>query len=137
MQPDTPSSIHRLDPDEAVQDATALVGHLDPDSTERLDGSQHPTPARLGHDWNRISATIADFCAARVPVDDARVQEVIHDHYRWICHFWTPDRDSYVRLANLYVNQPKFRKRIERKKPAGTATYLKDAMLAYASTHLH
>lgn len=136
MQPDTPSSIHRLDPDEAVQDATALVGDLDPDSTERLDGSQPPTAAQLGDDWNRISATVADFCAARVPVHDSRVQGVIHEHYRWICHFWTPDRDSYVRLANLYVNQPKFRKRIERKKPAGVAAYLKDAMLAYASAHL-
>lgn len=131
-----------LDEAEAVQDGTALIGHVDPDRTDRLDGSpqqQGSNRARaeaIGRDWNRISARLAELFSTGVPDNDPRTQEAIHEHYRWICHFWKPDRDSYLRLAAMYVSQPKFRKRIERKKPAGLAAYMRDAMTAYAWARL-
>ena len=124
-----------LDQSEAVEDGTALIGNLD-SGTVLTEDQRRAMAARIGADWNRISSRIAELFATGVANDDPRAQQAIHDHYRWLCNFWTPDRDSYLRLAQLYVNQPKFRKRIERKKPKGMAAYMRDAMTAYAWARL-
>jgi MerR family transcriptional regulator, thiopeptide resistance regulator len=123
-----------LDQAEAVEDGTALIGNLSPaGSNGTITPQQRQALAhKIGQDWNRISSAIAELFATGVPSDDPRTQHVIHEHYQWIRHFWTPDRASYLRLAELYVNQPKFRKRIERRKPKGMADYLRDAMTTYA-----
>ena len=124
-----------LDQSEAVEDGTALIGNLD-SGTALTEEQRRAMAARIGADWNRISSRIAELFATGVANDDPRAQQAIHDHYRWLCNFWTPDRDSYLRLAQLYVNQPKFRKRIERKKPKGMAAYMRDAMTTYAWARL-
>ena len=124
-----------LDQSEAVEDGTALIGNLD-SGTVLTEDQRRAMAARIGADWNRISSRIAELFATGVANDDPRAQQAIHDHYRWLCNFWTPDRDSYLRLAQLYVNQPKFRKRIERKKPKGMAAYMRDAMTTYAWARL-
>lgn len=134
MQPDRVWNNAGLDQDEAEQDGTALIGHAGPAPHGRPDN--RPSPKQIGEDWNRISSRIAQLFASGVADNDPRTQEAINEHYRWLCHFWVPDRDSYLRLANLYVNQPKFRKRIERKKPEGMAAYMRDAMTAYAWARL-
>jgi MerR family transcriptional regulator, thiopeptide resistance regulator len=127
-----------LDHAEAVADGTALIGYVD--TTRHIGGQQQgwnrATAEAIGRDWHRISGRIAELFTAGVADNDPRTQQAIHEHYRWICNFWTPDRDSYLRLANLYVSQPKFRRRIERRKPAGMAAYLRDAMIAYAWARL-
>ncbi len=137
MQPYGNSGLNEA---EAVQDGTALIGHVDPERTDRFDlppGQRTQVTAEtIGRDWNRISTRLAELFSTGVPDNDPRAQEAIHEHYRWICHFWKPDRDSYLRLAAMYVSQPKFRKRIERKKPAGLAAYMRDAMTAYAWARL-
>ena len=137
MQPEKVQGNAGLDRAEAVEDGTALIGHMAP-RTRMVDGRPQPgpTPEQIGQDWNRISGRIAELFSTGVADNDPRTQQAIHDHYRWICHFWTPDRESYLRLAALYVNQPKFRRRIERRKPRGMAAYMRDAMTAYAWARL-
>lgn len=120
-----------LDRDEAVADGTALLG-FDPSRSDRT----QVTAESIGREWHRISSQLAELYVSGVADNDPRTQRAIQDHYRWICHFWTPDRESYLRLAGLYVNQPKFRKRIERRKPAGMAAYMRDAMTAFAWSQL-
>ncbi|MEU6268674.1 TipAS antibiotic-recognition domain-containing protein [Saccharopolyspora shandongensis] len=123
-----------LDQAEAVEDGTALIGNLTPAGANGpIAPEQRKALAqRIGADWNRISSAVAELFATGVPQNDSRTQQVIHEHYRWLCHFWTPDRASYLRLAEMYVNQPKFRRRIERRKPKGMADYMRDAMITYA-----
>ncbi|MBB5155348.1 TipAS antibiotic-recognition domain-containing protein [Saccharopolyspora phatthalungensis] len=130
MQPDKVLGNSASDQTEAIEDATALIGNLTPVGVRgpTTPDQRQAIAQRLGQDWNRISSAIAELFATGVPGNDPRTQQVIHEHYRWICHFWTPDRASYLRLAEMYVNQPKFRRRIERKKPKGMAAYLRDAM---------
>ena len=114
-----------------MADGTALLG-FDPNRSDRT----QVTAESIGREWHRISSQLAELYATGVADNDPRTQRAIQDHYRWICHFWTPDRESYLRLAGLYVNQPKFRKRIERRKPAGMAAYMRDAMTAFAWSQL-
>lgn len=141
MQADRVEGNSELNREEAVQDGTALIGDVDPDRTDRIapgdrSGRDPGEAETIGQDWHRISDRITHLFSAGVADNDPRTQEVIHEHYRWICHFWKPDRESYIRLGQMYVSQPKFRKRIERRKPAGLATYLRDAMTAYAWSYL-
>lgn len=129
-----------LDRAEAVEDGTALIGHADADPTRQVGGARpgysRATAEAIGRDWYRISSRIAELFASGVPDNDHRTQQAIHEHYKWLCNFWTPDRESYIRLGRLYVSHPKFRRRIERKKPAGMAAYMRDAMTAYAYSRL-
>jgi hypothetical protein len=138
VQPDKVAGNFGIDQAQAVEDGTALIGGID--QTRQVGGGQQgynrATAEAIGRDWHRISARIAELFSAGVPDNDPRTQEVIHEHYRWICNFWRPDRDSYIRLARLYVSQPKFRRRIERRKPQGMAAFMRDAMTAYAWARL-
>jgi hypothetical protein len=138
VHPDKVAGNFGIDQAQAVEDGTALIGHFD--QTRQVGGAaqgyNRATAEAIGRDWHRISARIAELFSSGVPDNDPRTQEVIHEHYRWICHFWMPDRDSYIRLARMYVSQPKFRKRIERRKPEGMAAFMRDAMTAYAWARL-
>jgi hypothetical protein len=141
VQADRVGGNYGFDEAQAVEDATALVGHFAVDPTRHVGGPGRPgwsraTAEAIGRDWYRISGRIAELFASGVADNDPRTQEAIHEHYKWICNFWRPDRDSYIRLARLYVGQPKFRRRIERRKPAGMAAYMRDAMTAYAYSRL-
>lgn len=139
MQPDKVDGNAGLNQAEAEQDGTALIGYVAPSQTSRFGAKQgwsRATAEAIGRDWYRISERLAALYSSGVPDNDHRTQQVIHEHYQWIRHFWTPDRESYIRLAQMYVSQPKFRRRIERKKPAGMAAYMRDAMTAYAYSRL-
>ncbi|MBQ0925317.1 TipAS antibiotic-recognition domain-containing protein [Saccharopolyspora endophytica] len=137
MQPNNLSGSAALEQTEAVEDGTALIGNLTPSGAGNLSPAQKQAVARkIGEDWQRISSTVAELFATGVPSNDPRTQQIVHEHYQWLGHFWTPDRASYLRLAEMYVNQPKFRHRIERRKPKGMASYLRDAMTTYAWSRL-
>lgn len=66
---------------------------------------------------------------------DPRVQDVIDDHYAAVAQFWTPNRESYTGLGQLYVDSPDFRARYDAQDPA-MAEYLRDAIAAYAQARL-
>lgn len=125
-----------LDQAEAEEDGTALIGYPAQDQSAQHEDERRALAGKIGSEWNRISSRIAELFAAGIPENDPRTLQVVDEHYQWLRHFWTPDRDSYLRLAQMYVNQNKFRKRIERRKPKGMAEYLRDAMTAYAWARL-
>ncbi len=39
---------------------------------------------------------------------DARVQAVMAQHYAWVCRSWTPTRESYAGLADVYTGHSDF-----------------------------
>ncbi|MFC7340935.1 TipAS antibiotic-recognition domain-containing protein [Saccharopolyspora griseoalba] len=134
MRPNNMSGSAALEQTEAVEDGTALIGNAAPQGATPQ--QKQAIARRIGEDWQRISSNIAELFATGVPSGDPRTQQVVQEHYRWIGNFWNPDRASYLRLAEMYVNQPKFRHRIERRKPKGMAAYLRDAMTTYAWANL-
>ena len=72
--------------------------------------------------------------AGREPVDPA-VQDVLDGHYRWISQHWTPNRESYTGLGDLYADDPRFRANFDRTDPR-LAEFLRAAMAEYARTRL-
>ncbi|MFF5991081.1 MerR family transcriptional regulator [Prauserella flavalba] len=81
------------------------------------------------------SARLAELMREGVAPDDPRAIEATDAHYRWVCHFWTPDRESYPGLGRLYVDDPRFTASIDEVAP-GLAAYLRDTMAAYAQARL-
>jgi hypothetical protein len=53
-------------------------------------------------------------------------------HYRWICRTWTPNRESYTGLGQLYVDSD-LKSQFE---GDGLAEYVRDALAAYARARL-
>lgn len=63
------------------------------------------------------------------------VQALVALHHKWLCHFWTPNRESYAGLGRLYVEHADFRKFYDPYHPK-MADFLAEAMKAYAETRL-
>jgi len=67
--------------------------------------------------------------------DSPAAMAVMSEHYREVARFWTPDRQSFTGLGQLYVDNPEFKARYDAKDP-GLAEYLRDATAAYAEQRL-
>ena len=89
--------------------------------------------ARTGH--QRVHSGLAPLLAAGVPVDDARVQELVGLHYEVTSLFWTPTAEAYRNLGQMYVDDERFRRSIGGGDDR-LVEYLHDAMAVYADTRL-
>lgn len=67
--------------------------------------------------------------------DSSAVLAAIEEHFREVARVWTPDKNSYTNLGQLYIDDPDVRARYDAKAP-GFAEYLRDAIAAYASHQL-
>ena len=79
-----------------------------------------------GEEVTRRLADLTD----RAP-GDPEVQALIARHYAWVCHFWTPNAESYAGLGDLYTENPDFRAFYDKYRP-GLADFMKPAMSYYA-----
>lgn len=72
---------------------------------------------------------------AELSPNASEVQELIGRHYAWVKHFWTPDKQSYVGLGEMYLAHPDFRAFYEAYHPK-LAEYLVEAMKIFAENNL-
>ncbi|MBS2963289.1 TipAS antibiotic-recognition domain-containing protein [Actinocrinis puniceicyclus] len=135
----------------AQMDVEELFEGFDPARYEREVEQRWPLAAaesrRRTGDWSRrefagaaqrgvdLARRFAGFAAGSVPVDDARTQEAVAEHYQWVCLFWTPDAAAYRGLGEMYVADERFRQYYD-KHGRGTAQYVCDAMAVYAAANL-
>jgi DNA-binding transcriptional MerR regulator len=89
-----------------------------------------------GKKWaEQLGAVIALIDAGHEP-GDAEVLDVLDGHYRWLAGgYWTPDRESYTGLGDLYADDPRFRANFDKTDPR-LAEFLRQAMAAYAQARL-
>lgn len=91
---------------------------------------------QLKREWAENLTALVELVEAGLAVDDPRVFEVLDRHYNWLVGgHWTPDRESYTGLGNLYADEPRFRKNFDKTHPR-LAEFLRDAMAAYAKAKL-
>ena len=90
-------------------------------------------------DWQAIKTAAAEITAAFVAAldagrapDDPAVQAIVARHWRHLARwFYTPTVEVYAGLGDLYVDDPRFTKNID-KAHAGLAAYQRAAMRVYA-----
>ncbi|WP_430868716.1 MerR family transcriptional regulator [Demequina aurantiaca] len=78
-----------------------------------------------------ISMEIARLAASGADPTDASAQDTVARHFAWVSRLWTPNAESYAGLAQMYVDDERFRASYD-KYGAGTAQFLRDAMEHYA-----
>jgi DNA-binding transcriptional MerR regulator len=105
------------------------------------------TTAELTKDWTRqdylraqaeseaLDRKVAEVMRSGAAPDSDAAQVIVAKHYQSVAKFWMPDRHSYTGLGQLYVSDPEFKARYDAVEP-GLASYLRDAMAAYAAQRL-
>lgn len=83
-------------------------------------------------EWAAIAQAYTGLLERGVTVDAPEALELTDRHYRWICRSWTPNRESYTGLGELYVSED-FAAQFVSAEHAG---YVRDAMAAYALARL-
>jgi MerR family transcriptional regulator, thiopeptide resistance regulator len=83
----------------------------------------------------RVAQGIAGLAAEYAEPSSPAVQDVVARHYEWISLFWTPDRTEYEALADMYVDDHRFRANYD-KFGDGTAELLRDAIKIWANANL-
>lgn len=67
--------------------------------------------------------------------DSDEVQMLIHRHYAWVKNFWTPTKETYKGLAQMYLDHPDFRLFYNKFHP-DLVEYLVKAMNVFADQKL-
>lgn len=63
------------------------------------------------------------------------VQQLVQQHYDWINNFWTPTKETYLNLAQLYLDHPDYRDFYNRYHP-NLVNFVVEAIIYYAQHHL-
>ncbi len=105
------------------------------ESKRRMSTWTRADAGRIQEDWNQIGPRLIELIDESAANDDARVLDVIDLHYRWVSNFWTPNREAYIGLGELYVDHPEFKANYDAQDPR-LAEFLRDAMAAYAQARL-
>ena len=75
-----------------------------------------------------LAACLAEGLAADTP----RVQALVARHHAQIAVFWTPNRESYTGLGQMYVDDARFTATYDAVAP-GLARYPRDAIAVFAA----
>jgi DNA-binding transcriptional MerR regulator len=121
--------------DPYAEEARERWGDTAVEAQRRAAGWSPQEQSEVTQQGEAIHARLADAKRAGTPVDAAEVQEAVAAHHAWVSRFWTPDREAYVALGRMYVDDERFTATIDAHEP-GLAAYLRDAMAVYAETPL-
>ena len=108
--------------------------HID-ESKRRAQGWTKADADEFMAEWQAVAAAFAELFDAGVAPDAPQAQEVTDRHYRWILLSWTPNRESYTGLGQLYVDAPDFKVQFDAH-AEGFAEWVRDAIAHYAQTRL-
>jgi MerR family transcriptional regulator, thiopeptide resistance regulator len=86
-------------------------------------------------EWQEIVQAYAEVFRAGVAADAPQVLDVTDRHHAWLSRSWTPNRESYTGLGELYADAPEFKAQLD-EHAEGLAGYVRDAIAAYAATRL-
>jgi DNA-binding transcriptional MerR regulator len=130
-----PKQFGGFDPEQYFDEARENWGDSVDESISRVQGWTADDWAGYKDEAAAVTNRLAELFDAGVPADDSRVLDAVDGHYRLTSRFWTPNRESYTGLGQMYVDDPRFAKNYEDVRD-GLTTYLRDAMTAYADARL-
>lgn len=106
------------------------------ESQRRLRSMSQDEQRALFESGNETRAELAAQFLSGAAVDSHEVQRLIGHHYRWVAAFWTPNREAYIALGEMYVADPRFTANYDQLAP-GLASFIRDAMRVWAEANLN
>lgn len=88
-----------------------------------------------GEGFTKVHSDLARLKSNGAATSDAAVQDVVASHYRLVSLAWTPNREAYQGLGDMYLGDERFCRNIGGGDDA-LVKYLVDAMYVYADEHL-
>ncbi|TCN34802.1 DNA-binding transcriptional MerR regulator [Kribbella orskensis] len=104
-------------------------------SNERMQGWTEADAENARTGYTRVHEGLATLKAEGADVLDMSVQDLIQLHYEVTCLFWTPTREAYKGLGQMYVDDDRFRRTIGNGDDS-LVEFMQAAMNAYADNHL-
>lgn len=83
----------------------------------------------------QIRDDIAELFTSGAPANDQLVQLLIASHYDWVCLFWTPNREQYIGLGEMYGQDPRFTEFYD-EKANGLADFIGEAIRVWSEQNL-
>jgi MerR family transcriptional regulator, thiopeptide resistance regulator len=105
------------------------------ESQRRLRRMTKDEQAALFERGREVTRQLGAQFTAGAAVDDPAVQALVGQQYDWVGTFWTPNREAYVGLGRMYVDDPRFTATYDAVAP-GLAVFLRDAIAVWAPAHL-
>jgi DNA-binding transcriptional MerR regulator len=102
---------------------------------ETVDGAKGGWSQEKADEWAAQVRALVDLIDAGHAPADQEVMAVLDGHYRWLSGYWTPNRESYTGLGDVYADDPRFRANFDKTDPR-LAEFLRTAMAAYARERL-
>ena len=87
------------------------------------------------HDGNELNKTFVAAIEKGLTPTAPEVQALVARHYKMICQFWTPTKETYIGLTQMYTEHPEFIK-FYAKYHSQLAEFLKESMKVFAEKEL-
>lgn len=105
------------------------------DSWQRVAHWKKPNWEQFKEAGEKLNRELAEALKQGQKVDSAQVQKLMQQHYDWVNNFWTPTKETYLGLGQMYLDHPDFRDFYNRFHP-DLAEYLHAAMEVFAKQNL-
>ena len=105
------------------------------ESKRRVSKLSKAEMARIQQDLAERDAAMKALLLAGMAPDGPEAQALARKHFEWIDHFYTPTKEVFIGLGQMYCDHPDFRKRYEAIHP-GMAEYWAEAMRVFAEREL-
>ena len=112
--------------DDAVDDSNRQLRRLPAEDRDLLTS---------GRGFEEVRRRLTPLKHQGLPADDPQAQEVISDLHRLVSLAWTPNREAFIGLGTMYVEDPRFTSTMGGGDES-LVRYLKDAMEVYAAANL-
>jgi len=105
------------------------------ESQRRLKRLTKAEQQELFESGNQNHIELAELFKAGSKAESDEVQSLIARHFKWLSAFWTPNKDAYINLGEMYVADPRFAANYDKFAP-GLAVFMRDAMRIWATANL-
>lgn len=111
--------------------ATARYNDAIEESKRRTKDWKREDFEKMQRDYDELHRAFAEALKKGISPSSAEVQALMKRHYAIVDRCWTPKRESYIGLGQVYCEHPDFRKLYDGYHPK-LAEYLAEAMKVYA-----
>ncbi|WP_139490238.1 MerR family transcriptional regulator [Brevibacillus dissolubilis] len=130
-----------FDPKKQAQYEQELKERYGKEASDLIEESNRNIKSWNKPDWDEVKAFAEEINKELTALigghspETPEVQRVIQKHFDWVKRFYTPTKEVYSGLGQLYVDHPDFRKLYDAHHPQ-LAEFLRDAMAYYAENQL-
>lgn len=105
------------------------------ESWQRVAHWKKPNWEQFKEAGEKLNLALTEALKQGQKIDSDKVQKLIQQHYDWVNNFWTPNKETYLGLGQMYLDHPDFRDFYNRFHPS-LAEYLNAAMEVFAKHNL-